>query len=109
VTFATHTPTQVAVAVALETLGAAFYDAFRATYRARRDLLVETLRATGFDPLTPEGAYFVRAALGQRLGRERCRRCPPDKRNACEGIRNQRKDVNGCGVELVRTDQQPML
>jgi len=65
VTFATHTPTQVAVAVALETLGAAFYDAFRATYRARRDLLVETLRAAGFDPLTPEGAYFVLARFGR--------------------------------------------
>jgi N-succinyldiaminopimelate aminotransferase len=65
VTFATHTPTQVALAEVLESLDDRFYDTFRAEYRARRDLIVDALRHAGFEPLCPDGAYFVLARFGR--------------------------------------------
>jgi N-succinyldiaminopimelate aminotransferase len=65
VTFATHTPTQVALAEVLESLDDRFYDTLRAEYRARRDLVVDALRHAGFEPLCPDGAYFVLARFGR--------------------------------------------
>jgi N-succinyldiaminopimelate aminotransferase len=60
-TFATHTPTQHAVAHGLSTLGPAHHAAVRAEYQARRDLLLEVLGRLGLRVAAPAGAYFVLA------------------------------------------------
>ncbi len=59
-TFATATPLQHGAVAAL---GApeAYYEALRAAYRARRDLLAEGLDDLGFDVHLPQGTYFVLA------------------------------------------------
>ncbi|MFO0963198.1 MAG: aminotransferase class I/II-fold pyridoxal phosphate-dependent enzyme [Phycisphaerales bacterium] len=59
-TFCAVTPMQRA---ACEALAAppAYFEALRADYAQRRDALLETLRAAGFDPFVPEGSYFVLA------------------------------------------------
>ncbi len=58
VTFCTSTPFQHAMARAL---GAddAYYSAFLAAYRARRDLLCDGLEAAGFEVRRPAGTYFA--------------------------------------------------
>jgi N-succinyldiaminopimelate aminotransferase len=61
VTFATATSLQVAVAVALEQHAGAYYAALSKEYTARRDLLLDTLRAAHLEPSVPKGAYFVLA------------------------------------------------
>jgi N-succinyldiaminopimelate aminotransferase len=61
VTFATSTPMQIAIATALRTHGAPFFAELRRQYTARRDLLLSTLVAAGFEPSVPKGAYFVLA------------------------------------------------
>lgn len=54
-------PLQEAVAVALEELGADYYRALAADYRARRDILYDGLVAAGFRCRRPEGAYYMLA------------------------------------------------
>ena len=54
-------PLQEAVAVALETLGREYYDGLAHEYRARRDVLMDGLRAAGFRCAPPQGAYYVLA------------------------------------------------
>jgi N-succinyldiaminopimelate aminotransferase len=61
VTFATSTPMQIAIATAMKTHGAEFFDELRASYTRRRDFLIAALREAGFNPSTPKGAYFVLA------------------------------------------------
>ena len=56
-------PLQVAVAEALA-FPPSYYDALLEEYRGRRDLLVSGLRETGFEPLVPDGAYYVMAGIG---------------------------------------------
>jgi aminotransferase len=56
-------PLQVAVADALA-FPPSYYDALLEEYRGRRDLLVSGLRETGFEPLVPDGAYYVMAGIG---------------------------------------------
>lgn len=41
----------------------AYYVRMTADYRAKRDLLVDTLRATGFDPHVPAGSYYLLASF----------------------------------------------
>lgn len=41
-----------------------YYDALRADYRAKRDLLVSTLREIGFEPFVPQGAFYLMADFG---------------------------------------------
>jgi aspartate/methionine/tyrosine aminotransferase len=53
-------PLQAAGAYALD-LPPAYYEALRAAYRLRRDLLVPGLRDAGFGVFEPEGAYYVMA------------------------------------------------
>jgi aspartate/methionine/tyrosine aminotransferase len=53
-------PLQEAVAEAL-LWGDAYYDAMRVDYRARRDLMVSDLRASGFGCEVPDGAYYIMA------------------------------------------------
>lgn len=57
-TFATATPLQHAAAVAMR--APRDYDRELVTsYRARRDLLVDSLRRAGFGAVAPQGTYFV--------------------------------------------------
>jgi aspartate/methionine/tyrosine aminotransferase len=59
-------PLQVAVAQALQ-FPPSFYDALLEEYRERRDAMVAGLREVGFDPVEPQGAYYVMAGI-ERLG-----------------------------------------
>lgn len=54
-------PLQEAVATALETLGDDYYRDLAVSYRRRRDLMVEALRAAGFRCGAPAGAYYILA------------------------------------------------
>ena len=54
-------PLQEAVATALETLGDDYYRELANEYRRRRDLMVEALKAAGFQCAPPAGAYYVLA------------------------------------------------
>ncbi|HRX83988.1 MAG TPA: pyridoxal phosphate-dependent aminotransferase [Phycisphaerae bacterium] len=42
----------------------AYYAQMRADYRAKRDLLADTLRAIGFEPFLPQGAFYMMADFG---------------------------------------------
>ena len=68
VTFATSTPFQEAMAVALETAQQqGYYETLRREYTDRRDALREALAAAGLPVLPVQGAYFLMAdftALG---------------------------------------------
>src|SRR6266849_4731430 len=55
-------PLQIAIASALD-LPASFYMALLGDYRERRDSIVDGLRECGFDPLAPDGAYYVMAGF----------------------------------------------
>jgi len=59
-TFCSATPLQRA---AVEALNAprSYYEELRRDYRARRDLMLSELRASGFEPYVPEGSYFALA------------------------------------------------
>lgn len=60
VTFAVNHPAQEAAAYALN-LPASYYEAFRAMYTVKRDLLMSALRRAGLKAKQPEGTYFVMA------------------------------------------------
>ncbi|HJT59098.1 MAG TPA: aminotransferase class I/II-fold pyridoxal phosphate-dependent enzyme [Ktedonobacteraceae bacterium] len=60
ITFAVHHPSQEAVAYALN-LPDSYYDAFRAMYETKRDLMLSALDSGGLKYFTPEGTYFVMA------------------------------------------------
>jgi aspartate/methionine/tyrosine aminotransferase len=59
-TFCAATPLQVAAATALRA-PESYYNSYIEEYRARRDVLVDGLRAVGFNVTSPEGTYFVLA------------------------------------------------
>jgi aspartate/methionine/tyrosine aminotransferase len=59
-TFCAPTPLQVAAAAALAAPDA-YFDEFRAEYRARRDRMVRGLRACGLHCEPPQGSYFALA------------------------------------------------
>lgn len=64
ITFATATPLQAALAVALETAPAiGYYDELRAAYQERRDRLAQVLRGNGLSPLPTEGSFFLLADI----------------------------------------------
>ena len=59
-TFCAPTPLQAAVAAALEWADeTAYFNRLRSDYAARRDLLVEGLRAAGLEVVSPSAGYFV--------------------------------------------------
>ncbi len=66
-TFSVVTPLQAAVAVALDALvpGEGYLAQLRRDYEGRRAKLLTLLREAGFDPLVPEGAYFVLAGFSR--------------------------------------------
>ncbi len=55
-------PLQIAVAEALG-FPASFYDALLEEYRERRDSIVRGLAEVGFEPMPPDGAYYVMAGI----------------------------------------------
>jgi aspartate/methionine/tyrosine aminotransferase len=59
-TFCAATPLQVAAATALRAPDS-YFESYREEYRQRRDVLVDGLRAVGFNVHSPEGTYFVLA------------------------------------------------
>ncbi|HEV8117557.1 MAG TPA: methionine aminotransferase [Thermoanaerobaculia bacterium] len=63
ITFATATPLQHAAAVAL-TVGPEYYQGLAASYRRKRDYLVEELARLGFEVRPPAGTYYVCAGIG---------------------------------------------
>lgn len=60
-------PLQYGVAAALP-MHDAYYADMLADYTAKRTLMVDTLRACGFQIEPPEGSYYALAHLGDRLG-----------------------------------------
>jgi aspartate/methionine/tyrosine aminotransferase len=64
VTFATATPFQEAMAVALELAATnGYYEGLRAEYTARRDLLAAALHGAGLEVLPIGGSYFLLADI----------------------------------------------
>ena len=59
-TFCAATPLQVAAAAALRAPDS-YFESYTEEYRQRRDVLVDGLRAAGFNVHSPEGTYFVLA------------------------------------------------
>jgi len=55
-------PLQAGVEAGLK-LAPSYYKAMCDDYRAKRELLVDTLRAIGFDPYIPEGSYYMLASF----------------------------------------------
>jgi len=77
-TFVNGTPFQYAIAHALG-LDDDYFDAFTASYRARRDRLCDGLASVGFDVTVPAGTYFATAdirPLGFEDGDAFCRALP---------------------------------
>ncbi|HEX6290813.1 MAG TPA: aminotransferase class I/II-fold pyridoxal phosphate-dependent enzyme [Herpetosiphonaceae bacterium] len=63
-TFAVATPFQHAMAAALDdALRSHYYAELLDFYRQRRNMLVEILRASGFEVASPAGTYFVMAGI----------------------------------------------
>ncbi len=63
-TFAGGTPLQHAGAAALALRGGEV-DALATALRAKRDRLCDGLRAAGYEPLVPQGTYFVNVDVGE--------------------------------------------
>ena len=59
-TFCTATPLQQASIAALQA-PPSYFESLRAEYGQRRTAMVDALRSAGFDPMVPEGSYFVLA------------------------------------------------
>jgi aminotransferase len=68
ITVGAAAPLQAAGVVALA-MPPAYYDELAAHYTARRDLLLESLRATGFHAYAPRGAYYIMTDIS-RFGAE---------------------------------------
>jgi N-succinyldiaminopimelate aminotransferase len=65
-TYCAPTPLQYGIAAGLRLLRETSYlDDLRSNFCHRRDYLVEALREAGFDPMVPEGTFFVLAHRGR--------------------------------------------
>lgn len=62
-TFSGAAPLQMAMAHALEHFQKPFFDALRAAYAERRDVLVKALEEAGFRVALPRGTYFILAGF----------------------------------------------
>jgi aspartate/methionine/tyrosine aminotransferase len=62
-------PLQIAVAGALR-FPSSFYDLLLDDYRRRREAIVTGLRECGFDPVEPDGAYYVMAGIDRLTDRD---------------------------------------
>ncbi len=77
-TYVSGGPFQPAVAVGLR-LGDEYFRGLAADLQARRDLLCDGLAAAGFEPIVPQGTYYITAdirPLGASDGLEFCRSLP---------------------------------
>ena len=77
-TYVSGGPFQPAVAVGLG-LGDEFFDGLASDLQARRDLLCDGLSAAGFEPVVPQGTYYITADIrrfGATDGLEFCRSLP---------------------------------
>lgn len=72
------TPLQLGAARALSEIGDDYYAGLKAKYRSKRDRICAALRAAGFTPYDPAGAYYVLAGF-ERLGW-------PDDRTAADEL-----------------------
>lgn len=68
ITFATATPLQLGAAAALA-VGRDYYEILNATYRRKRNFVVQELERVGFAVRAPQGTYYVMAGLAP-LGAE---------------------------------------
>jgi len=60
IVFCTAAPLQEGIAAGLaEAVSRGYYDELQSVYQARRDLLVEALRAANLRPYVPRGTYFI--------------------------------------------------
>jgi N-succinyldiaminopimelate aminotransferase len=76
-TFAGGTPLQYAAAAALG-LPPRHLTALKDELQAARDVLCDALRTAGWEPLIPQGTYFVNANVGEDAA-EFCRRLPAER------------------------------
>ncbi|MGH7929267.1 MAG: aminotransferase class I/II-fold pyridoxal phosphate-dependent enzyme, partial [Candidatus Binatia bacterium] len=60
ITFSVASPLQAAAVTALGLPGA-FFEKLKATYQAKRDVMLETLGQAGFIVFKPKGSYFIMA------------------------------------------------
>ncbi|MFN7210713.1 MAG: aminotransferase class I/II-fold pyridoxal phosphate-dependent enzyme, partial [Aggregatilineales bacterium] len=60
ITYSVATPLQAAAATALQ-LPDSYFEALRADYQRKRDWLLAMLQSAGFQPLAPQGGYFIMA------------------------------------------------
>ncbi|MCS6870460.1 MAG: aminotransferase class I/II-fold pyridoxal phosphate-dependent enzyme [Anaerolineae bacterium] len=58
ITYSVATPLQAAAATALN-LPDSYFESLRAEFQRKRDWLLEMLRSAGFQPLAPQGSYFI--------------------------------------------------
>lgn len=71
------TPLQTAVRGALE-MPKSYYAGMAREYRARRDFLMRGLKAAGFAPFKPRGAYYIMADASAHLATGKGRGAPKD-------------------------------
>jgi N-succinyldiaminopimelate aminotransferase len=65
ITFCANAPLQAAAATAIEQApGEGYHEWLRAFYSAKRTFLLEALRASGIEPIPPQGTYFIMADIG---------------------------------------------
>jgi aspartate/methionine/tyrosine aminotransferase len=89
------TPLQTAVEGALA-LPKAYYAGMAREYRARRDYLMKGLKAAGFAPFKPRGAYYVMADASAHLSTGKGRGASPK-----DDVALARLMVEGVGVAAV--------
>jgi aminotransferase len=53
------TPLQHGVAAGIEQLGTEYYNGLKELYSAKRKLLTDVLAEAGFEPIAPQGAYYI--------------------------------------------------
>lgn len=62
------TPLQDAAALALE-MPDIYYEKLSESYEAKRNFFIDTLKKTGFNPITPKGAYYIMAQVDSLMGK----------------------------------------
>jgi len=60
------TPLQHGVAQAMQRVPASYYSELAADYQRKRDFWVGAMKASGFDPWVPRGAYYLLAGFSER-------------------------------------------
>jgi N-succinyldiaminopimelate aminotransferase len=75
-TFCAPTPLQLALAQSLDwAMETDYLPGLRQLYRQKRDLLFHALQAAGFDPVLPEGGFFIAAEVPCETAEDATRFC----------------------------------